>query len=83
MISTPLLQLIFFPVHNDGGDLLVHEYEDGSEECGKNGHQGRPSGVAVERVDYPSTIRKGGLEFSRDFELWRVDANIVVEEGHR
>ena len=26
------LQLVFLPVDNDGGDLLVHEEEDGEQE---------------------------------------------------
>ena len=33
------LQLVFLPVHNDRGDLLVHEEENGEEEGRYAGQQ--------------------------------------------
>ena len=46
------LQLMFLPVDNDGGDLLVHEEEDGEEE-------GRYAG---QEVDVPKVRRLERME---------------------
>ena len=34
------LQLVLLPVDDDGGDLLVHEDEDGAEQSRNDGGQG-------------------------------------------
>ena len=46
------LQLVFLPVDNDGGDLLVHEEENGEEE-------GRYAG---QEVDVPKVRRLERME---------------------
>ena len=35
----PHLQLVLLPVDDDGGDLLVHEEEDGEEDGGEDGQE--------------------------------------------
>ena len=34
VVTAALLQLVFLPVDDNGGDLLVHEDEDGGEKRG-------------------------------------------------
>ena len=48
-------------VDNDGGDLLVHEDEDGAEQSREEGDDGGPPGVGPYRVYKPATIIPGWL----------------------
>ena len=52
-------------VDDDGGDLLVHEDEDGAEQGGQHGHQQRPPRVVAQRVHQPAAVLGGGLPGSR------------------
>ena len=48
-------------VDDDGGDLLVHEDEDGAEQGGQHRHQQRPPRVVPQRVHQPAAVLGGGL----------------------
>ena len=55
-------QLVFLAIDDDGRDLLVHEDEDGGEECrGYASKDGIPGVVAGEPVYEPTPVRAGGL----------------------
>ena len=55
MIAAALLQLVLLPVDDDGGDLLVHEEQDGGEDRGDTGQHRGVDGVSIERGDEPAT----------------------------
>lgn len=55
------LQLVLFPVDDDGADLLVHEYKDGDEESGHEASQINPPRVLPKRHDDPATVWTRGL----------------------
>lgn len=59
------LQLVLLPVDDDGGDLLVHEDQDGAEQSGNGGGQQRPPGVGSQRGDEPATSVGGRLNRTR------------------
>ena len=61
-VSRPDLQFVLLPVDDDGGDLLVHEDEDGAEQRGDGGGQQRPPGVRTERRDQPAPGVGRGLD---------------------
>ena len=53
---------MLLPVDDDGRDLLIHEDEDGAEQCGDDRHDGGPPGVRPHWVDPPAAVVPGGLE---------------------
>lgn len=55
------LQFVFFPVDDDGADLLVHEYEDGDEESRYEAGQINPPRVLPKGHDNPATVWPRGL----------------------
>lgn len=55
------LQLVLFPVDDDGADLLVHEYENGDEESWHEASQINPPRVLPEGHDDPVTVWPRGL----------------------
>ena len=54
---------MFLPVDNDGGDLLVHEEEDGEEEGGDGGEDvDVPRGGVIKHGNKPApSVRSGWL----------------------
>lgn len=60
-LATTYLQPVLLPVHNDGGDLLVHEYQDGAEQSWDECSQHRPPWVGSYGVHEPPTVIPGGL----------------------
>lgn len=51
------LEEVFLPVDNDGGDLLIHEDEDGADDGGETGSQSQPPRVLLrDRVDEPASV---------------------------
>ena len=62
VVAGPLPQQVLPPVDDDGGDLLVHEHQDGAEGSGHRGHQRRVPGVASKQRHSPAAVRTGGLE---------------------
>ena len=60
--SNTHLELVLLPVDNDGGDLLVHEDENGDQQGGQCRRQAHPPGVASERGDEPDPAGVGGLQ---------------------
>ena len=49
-------ELVLLAVDDDGGDLLVHEDEDGAEQSGQRRHQQGPPGVGAQRGDQPAAM---------------------------
>lgn len=47
---------MFLSVDDDSCDLLVHEYEDGTEESRDNGSYHSPPGVGANGTDNPPSI---------------------------
>lgn len=55
---------MFLPVDDNGGDLLVHEQEDGEEESGNTGSEVNPPGrvFVCERNQPAANIRTSWLQ---------------------
>jgi len=51
MVAVGLFQLELFAIDNNCRDLLVHEDENGGDDCGHNGHGNRVNRV-VARVQW-------------------------------
>ena len=49
-------------VYDDRCDLLVHEDEDGAQQCRDDGSDGRPRGVVAQGMNQPPAARPGGTE---------------------
>lgn len=62
------LQFVLFPVDDHSGDLLVHKYENGDQQCRECGCQVHPPGVLSERRDQPAPLGISGLEREEDEE---------------
>lgn len=50
------LELVLLPVNDDGGDLLVHEYQDGAQESWDNRGYHGPPGIGADGTNEPSSI---------------------------
>ena len=56
VVAAPLLQLVLLPVDDDGGDLLVHEEEDGEEDGGEDGQEvDVPLRLGIQQGDQPAS----------------------------
>lgn len=60
-LAAPYLQPVLLPVHDNSGDLLVHEDQDGAEQGWDERSQHRPPRVGSYGADEPPTVISGGL----------------------
>ena len=60
VITVSHLELVLASVDDDGGDLLIHEDENGAEESGDDGGEVGPPRVD-EEWDHPATVGAGWL----------------------
>ena len=56
ILCEPYLQLVFLSVHDDGGDLLVEEDENGRQQGGDDCKRDQPNMCYLERIDQPASI---------------------------
>lgn len=63
-LAAPYLQPVLVPVHNNGGDLLVHEDQDGAEQSWDERSQHCPPGVGSYGIDDPPAVVSGRLQRS-------------------
>lgn len=59
---SPNLEFVLLAVDDDSSDLLVHEDENGAEQCRDERCQDCPPGVVSQRVDQPAPMLRGGLQ---------------------
>ena len=72
VVATAFLQLVLLPVHDDGGDLLVHEQQDGEEEGGDGGEDvDIPGGSVIKQRNEPAaSIRSRWLKMQQNASLY-------------
>ena len=80
VVAAPLLQLVLLPVDDDGGDLLVHEEQDGEEDGGEGGQEvDVPLRLGVKQGDQPaSDIVSGGLNMGVVLSVEQSTINVIV-----
>lgn len=82
VVATALLQLVLLPIYNHSRNLLIHEDQNSTEECGKDGDQCSPRGISLERIDHPATGVQCGFQLVRHLQFRRVNAQEKVHQGH-
>lgn len=60
------LELVLLAVDDDGGDLLVHEDQDGAEHGWECRYQQRPPGIGAQWVHEPASVLDGRLSGGRE-----------------
>ncbi len=78
MVAVALLHLKLLSVDDDGGDLLIHEHENGGYQGRYDGQEDGGDRVLAERADEPATRRSGRLELGRYGQLLGAQAHRVV-----
>ena len=72
VVAAAFEQLVLLPVDNDGGDLLVHEQQDGEEEGGDGGEDvDIPGGSVIKQRNEPAaSIRSRWLKMQQNASLY-------------
>lgn len=81
MIAATLFQFILLAIHNHRRYLLIHEYQNRTQNGGQHGDRIRPSGINKRR-NQPTAFGQCGLELGWHLQLWCGDATAIVEHGH-
>ena len=82
MVAAALLQLVLLPVDDDGGDLLVHEQQDGEQDGGYGRDDVEiPGTLLIDQGDQPTPgVTAGGLEHRGHSQLRCGETEAVVNQ---
>lgn len=70
-------------VHNDCCNLLIHEYENRSEQCWSDGNKAQPPRICAKRMNQPIPATPRGLKFMRHVQFGSFHTEHHIQDRHR